>query len=269
MKTKRSPKELLLTLLAAAVCLALYKLFGIKIFGLFDNTYIGYFAAQFFFAVLAVAAAVLLKRTDALRADRSGLKGGWASAALLIVMILFYFVLGLSQLLEATALWWEVLFVLAYVFLIGFCEELLFRGLIQGSMHRYFGEESGKAVVLAIVLSGFLFGASHIANLTEPGATLRGVLYQVCNVAFSGVYYGAIYYRCRKNIWYCAVLHGLYDLTALIIDGILGGEPVTAAPDLPAGSELTGLLLWFVIYAVATVIILRPKKLRPLLAEKA
>lgn len=262
MDTKARIKNLSLTILIVVVCLTLYKLFGKQIFGLFENTYIGYCAAQSFFAALGIGAAVILNRKDIFRADWSKLKGNWACASLLFAMIAFYFALGLGKLLTSTATWWEMIIFVVYSILVGLCEEIIFRGLIQGAMHKFFGEKNKRSVVLAIILSGLFFGATHLANLTQPGTSFKAVIVQVVIVSAMGVYLGAIYYRTGKNLWYLAIIHGVYDMCGLIIDGTLNGVPIVAAGGSPAGGALISILIWVLVYAVATLIILRPKKLR-------
>ena len=87
------------------------------------------------------------------------------------------------------------------------------------------------------------------------------------------MYDGAVYFRTGKNIWYMIVLHSLYDLTLLIANGRLSGRTVNSILNF-GGGELTpklvliGILAWGAIYLLPTLFILRPKKLKPLLAEK-
>ncbi|MBO4265244.1 MAG: CPBP family intramembrane metalloprotease, partial [Clostridia bacterium] len=59
----------------------------------------------------------------------------------------------------------QVLLLAGQCILVGFCEETLFRGIIQREFHDYFGEDSFKHVFLAILCAGIVFGLAHMINL--------------------------------------------------------------------------------------------------------
>ena len=263
MRTRKNLYQMLYALAAAFVCLLIYKLLGKPITGLFSNDYIGSFTAQLFFAVIVTIAVFLLKRTDIYHSESACMKTGWLSAGLMFFIILFYLVIGAFSFVTVTASWWEILLVAGQAFLVGYCEEALFRGLIQKSLHQYIGEDTRGKVIACIVLSGLIFGLAHLSNVTVVSFGAAAI--QAAVTAVTGIYFSAIFYRCGKNMWYIAFIHGLYDLAGFIAGGRLSGNPITPINENVTQYGWYVVLFWFVIYGLAAAVVLRPKKLDPLL----
>ncbi|MBQ8081829.1 MAG: CPBP family intramembrane metalloprotease [Clostridia bacterium] len=265
-------KDGLLAITAMLICVYLYHIAKDILDIAVSDSFLSDFLAELVFAVLAMASVLLLKQTALFHSDVSLLKKGWLSAGLEIAAILYFGLTDIPLMLEATATPPQWLCLLGQAVLVGFCEEVLFRGLIQRAMHRRLGEDSFGHVFLAIFCSGVLFGLAHLIN-TDRGNGLLPAVFQAGVNACMGMYYGAVYFRTGKNIWYMIVLHSLYDLTLLIANGRLSGRTVNSILNF-GGGELTpklvliGILAWGAIYLLPTLFILRPKKLKPLLAEK-
>ena len=66
------------------------------------------------------------------------------------------------------------------------------------------------------------------------------------------------------------ILHGIYDAAGLILYGRLNGNPLNAvvSPSVSMQSFVRQTLLYAALYLLPTLIILRPKKLGPLLEER-
>lgn len=268
MDHKTTKKDVFVTVAAAAICLFLYLILGKFIKNLFQNDFAGYFAAQLFLAVLAMAATVFLKKTDLFKPEGRYLGKGWLSAGLLFVMFLLWFFLGLSEIVHATITRTELTLFLGQMFLVGFGEEVLFRGLIQRTLHQYFEETSLKQVLTAIFLSGVIFGGVHLLN--GVGAKIpwtAAVIQSVVNI-FSGMYFGAIYYRTGKNIWYLISLHAMYDMLGFIAGGRLSGKTPVNIISAPSGDNWIGYFIWTAVYILVTLFVLRPKKTAPLLKKE-
>lgn len=112
------------------------------------------------------------------------------------------------------------LYVLDTLF-IGVFEELAFRGVLFPAIlekHR----ETKKGVLLTTVISSALFGLIHLANLAE-GA---GIGATVLQVGYSFLIGGmcAIVLLKSGNIFFCMLLHFVYDLGGKLIDTIGGGK---------------------------------------------
>ena len=81
----------------------------------------------------------------------------------------------------------------------------------------------------------------------------------------NGVYFAAIYCRTGKNTWFLILVHGLYDFAGLNLGAFLSAQAIKPAPELDFKRALSGFLFWAAIYGVSTAIILRTKKIKPLL----
>ncbi|MDO4192699.1 MAG: CPBP family intramembrane metalloprotease [Erysipelotrichaceae bacterium] len=268
MNQKATKRDVLITVAAAAVCLLLYLVLGRFIKNLFQNDFAGYFAGQLFLAVLAMAAVIFLKKTALFKSEGRYLGKGWLSAGLLFVMFLLWFFLGLSEIVQATITKTELILFLGQMFLVGFGEEVLFRGLIQRTLHQYFVETNLKQVLTAIFISGVIFGGVHLFNGIGAKIPMTAAVIQSAVNIFSGMYFGAIYYRTGKNIWYLIFLHAIYDMLGFIAGGRLSGNAPTNIMSAPSTAGWIGYLIWMAVYALATLFVLRPKKTAPLLKKE-
>lgn len=87
--------------------------------------------------------------------------------------------------------------------LIGPGEELLFRGIIQGSLRRRFSAAS------AIVLATVMFAPAHILSLS---GSLQAAALTISILSMPSLVFGFVYERTR-NIAVPALCHGLYNAT--------------------------------------------------------
>lgn len=107
-----------------------------------------------------------------------------------------------------------VLLVVAYCFAIGMFEEFAFRGLFY-LMILDGRRKSTKQIFWTTAISSAVFGLVHLVNLfigANPGAT-------VLQVGYSFLIGGmcAIVLLKTANIWYCVLLHFVYDLGGTIL----------------------------------------------------
>jgi len=88
-------------------------------------------------------------------------------------------------------------------------EELLFRGFIMDSVHRFMSEatHARRPWTWALVISAALFGLGH-AYQGLAGATITFAI---------ALGYGAAYFANRRNLWSAILTHGLYDTVAFLI----------------------------------------------------
>ena len=265
-------KNVLLSVAAAFICAFVYHVIGRAVYGVIADDYLSPFLAEILFAVLAAGTVILLGKTDLYRSDPAYLKSGWTSAGLFFVQFAVLGFFGLARLIangaHITVMQW--LLVIGHVILIGFSEEVLFRGLIQRSFHRLFGEDSFAHVLLAVICSGLVFGCAHLINMDRGNPALAAVL-QAGVTVFIGMYLGAIYYRTGKNIWYVLFLHGFYDFLGMIMNGRANGSTLNSvlSPNseaLTAQGVALNVLVWGSVYFGVTLLVLRPKKLKPLLS---
>jgi membrane protease YdiL (CAAX protease family) len=110
------------------------------------------------------------------------------------------------------------LFILANTALVGWSEEVMFRGLWLRGLQRSYG------IWVAILGSSLIFGAMHVLNVFLTG-DLRGAVVQSAAAFLSGVFLAAVRLR-TGSLWTGIVLHGLWDAGTFLI---AAGATATAA----------------------------------------
>lgn len=148
---------------------------------------------------------------------------GWAIAfASAFGMAIAIFLLGLNpgqnQLVRSVADTPEALLVMipVTIVLIGPGEELLFRGIIQGSLRERFGP------VVAIALASAIFASAHFTSLT---GSLDGRMITIALLFVPTLVFATAYER-TGNLVVPALIHGLYNATLFSLQYIaikLGG----------------------------------------------
>ncbi len=124
------------------------------------------------------------------------------------------------------------LFILANTALVGWSEEVMFRGIILRGLHRSFG------IWAAILGSSLAFGAIHVLNVFLTG-DLRGALLQAAAAFLSGVFLTAVRLR-TGSLWTGIVLHGLWDAGTFLV---ASGASATAAAPPSALGDYGGVVL--------------------------
>ena len=147
------------------------------------------------------------------------------------------------------------------LFVIGFLEESLFRGIAASCIGIRYGREA-KGVWLAVILSGFIFGAFHMMN-TSAGVNLLSALAQSVTAWIFGIFFAAIYFR-GGNIWVMILIHSLTDSPGLFRTLFT----VTGTTQIDAINEISfeGWYFYPVILAL-TVFLLRKPKMAEVIAN--
>lgn len=177
--------------------------------------------------------------------------------------------------------WLTIVSAILYFIAVGMAEESMFRGVIADLLIRHFlnrPEEAAETasrepaagagflssdaarVRAAVVLSGLLFGLIHGVNLQS--ASVSGVLIQMTGAFVIGMLITAVYFR-TKNIWAVIFLHAFNDIAAGLPAAIL--DLNMDLTDVIDGSDWTTLAL-LIPYLAALLIVLRPSKLREIVA---
>lgn len=106
-----------------------------------------------------------------------------------------------------------ITFIIALFLGAGMQEEFITRGVLYNFTRTAIGNTK-KGIITAMSISSILFGLIHLTNLN--GATDTAPIYsQVIYAMGIGFFIAAIYVRCG-NIWICAILHTLFDLSLMI-----------------------------------------------------
>jgi uncharacterized protein len=101
------------------------------------------------------------------------------------------------------------LFILANTLMVGWSEEVMFRGIMLRGLFRSGG------IWVAILGSSVLFGAMHVLNVFLTG-DLRGAVIQAGAAFLSGVFLAAVRLR-TGSLWTGIVLHGLWDAGTFLV----------------------------------------------------
>lgn len=101
----------------------------------------------------------------------------------------------------------SLLYALLSMILIGWIEEIIFRGFLLKAI------EKRRGLKLAIIISSMTFGIGHILNLVaQPGfETFLQVIYAIA-FGFMFVY---VFLK-TKSLWPCIILHSVVDFTAML-----------------------------------------------------
>ena len=244
----------------------LHKLIGRVLDSFITNEFVLNLVGEGFFAACALFFVFLLKKSDLFKADSKYLRSGLTAAGLFWFIIILQTWFAMGQLIDTTAAPWVIIIFVIFAFLIGFTEEVLFRGLIQRALHNYFGEDNFLHVFLAILAGGIIFGAAHLSNAFRPGADVLSSVVQACATTGMGIYLGTIYFRSKKNIWLLIFLHGYYDMVVMIVSGVLNGNQTSTILNSYSTNYATALI-WPAIYILLSLFLLRPKKIEPLLEK--
>ena len=160
-------------------------------------------------ALLAIAAAASAFIWKNGLAEEYGLTG-WSKAARACLYFLPMFFLATGNLWGGFGLEYEgvgqVCATLSML-LIGFVEEVLFRGFLFKAMLKKDGPKP------AIIVSAVTFGMGHIVNLLAGQASLETALQMVFAVAWGFILTYAFYKG--GSLWPCIVVHGLVDVFSL------------------------------------------------------
>lgn len=262
-------RNLLLTILVV-VAVFMFNRYTGKLYDGIKNQYLSEALSELQFAAVAVLGAVILKKMWIYsRFDPALFKKGWtAGIPQLLVTLLpaFSFLVNKPSITAEPV---EIFLFALMMICVGIYEETLFRGLLQNGFHEFFGEDTVGHVLLAVVCAGACFGAIHLSNALRPGVDFRSAVIQAFVAVGAGMFFGAIYFRTGRNLWYNILLHALHDSISFIGSGGLSGANSDAVISGAVQNGSSELLFagQFVFYIVMTLLVLRKKKVEPLLKK--
>ena len=108
----------------------------------------------------------------------------------------------------------------------GAAEEICFREIAVSYMTKHWISE--KNIPVIAVVSGALFGLTHITNVL--GGQLVNAISQSLLCILMGVFYAAIYLR-KGNVWTICLFHFLHDLLTFMASAGVVAKGVTEIPD--------------------------------------
>ncbi len=114
----------------------------------------------------------------------------------------------------------ETVLYIVSMLLVGFLEEVIFRGLLFKAM-------CPGGIRSAFIVSSLTFGIGHIVNLLN-GAELLPTLLQVCYAVAIGFLFTLIFHK-GGSLWPCILTHSIFNsLSAFSVEPDTTGRIVTA-----------------------------------------
>ena len=145
---------------------------------------------------------------------------------------------------------------------VGLFEELAFRGCIFSfalDNHR----KSTLDMFWAIVISSVVFAAIHLVNILA-GASPGAVILQLGYSFLIGGMCSIILIK-TKNIWYCVLLHAVYNFAGGVVPECGGGE-IWDAPTIILTTVVALIVAAYVIYLLVKI---TPDEVEALLNDKS
>jgi len=100
----------------------------------------------------------------------------------------------------------EIIFYMLSMILVGFLEEIIFRGFLFKMMEK-------DNLKLAIIVTSITFGVGHIINLLN-GANLIPTLIQICYAISTGYLFAIIIVK-GNSLWPCIITHSLVNALSI------------------------------------------------------
>ena len=183
------------------------------------------------------------------------LAAGWGLGAFLMLVVFGILVVGGWLTIETSP--WQALDVTAVILVavvVGFNEELAFRGYIMQRLGQAWG------MPLAVAASSILFGLVHVLN---PNASALGIV----SVCISGLLY-ACAYLVTRSLWLPVGLHMSWNIVQMHVLGFPGSghvrpsilRSVTHGPDLVTGGAFGpegGIVVIGVVLAAIALLLLQ------------
>lgn len=135
----------------------------------------------------------------------------------------------------------ETLCYILSMLLVGFVEELIFRGLLFRALSR-------ENVKTAVVVSSVTFGIGHLVNLINGSNTdLAAGICQVCYAVAVGFLFVILFYR-GKSLWPCILAHGILNSLS-----VFAREELASRYQIPVSAALIVLSLGYALILMKTL----------------
>ena len=227
-----------------------------------SDQYILQIIAYIIMTIFLLVILTLIKKKNILKFEKKSFFKTFLIGGFVSFLIIFAFISGVKTGIDSgnkiLPLYKIIPFCISIIVGTGFTEELLCRGIVQNLMFDAFGKKTKKGICLSIIISSLLFGSAHFINYFTIKASFEGVLTQVIVATVIGLYFGAIYARC-KNIWGVALIHGLFDFVQMMDEGIWGIGSATATI---SSYKLSTVTFPIMLYTFLFIFLLRKEKIK-------
>lgn len=182
--------------------------------------------------------------------------GGFLGVYLLLMIILFFISdFSAGQLIESS----RALVFIFSMFLTGFSEEIIFRGVILNTLRESFKKESRTTIYKVVIFSSLIFAVMHLSNIFS-GVPFSAAVIQMAGAFGVGCYFAAIYMRCN-TIWVTIVYHAMMNFVSLMGTELMGEGDAVSTISGYGPERLMGLIL----YLGLTVYLLRKTKMQEMI----
>ncbi len=132
---------------------------------------------------------------------------------------------------------------------VGFFEEMAFRGCIfPAVLFRLRTKRTG--LFWSIVVSSAIFGIIHLLNIIN-GASVGATILQVGYSFLIGGMCSVILIK-TQNIWYCVILHAVYNFAGGVVPQ-LGGGDIWTVPEIILTAAVAVPVAIYVIYILVNI----------------
>ena len=160
----------------------------------------------------------------------------WKKALGMLILPLVMFLAGLVLAIGKHAPASYIFLGIGATLLIGFAEELSFRGLIFGILVK----NSKDKIIVPLFISSILFGLMHLVNIRNQ--PLGNTIIQVLGVMAFGLFAAVVYMK-TSNLIFAIVVHAMNDFMAIMASsGSLSSQQT---------NPLTILYEWFIFGTLA------------------
>lgn len=218
-----------------------------------------------------VLLSVVFKTSDVLKNTKNFGKSLFSGLSVVIYTVLasiIFFTVTTSEKTPMKSVPEIILFAL-FVFLVGFSEELLCRGIMTETMLRKH-RNTKKGIWLSILSSSVSFGLLHLTNILMGQSVLDTVI-QVITASCLGIFFNAIYVR-HRNIYAIALIHGMIDFVAMWYMGVLQGNSILKVYEestiATSTTEAIVTILMNGVVLIPAFVILRKKKLNEVIEKQ-
>ncbi len=132
---------------------------------------------------------------------------------------------------------------------VGFFEEMAFRGCIFPAVLAKLGKKRA-GVFWSIVVSSAIFGVIHLLNIIN-GASVGATVLQVGYSFLIGGMCSVILIK-TQNIWYCVILHAVYNFAGGVVPQLGGGE-IWTLPEVILTAAVAVPVAVYVIYMLVHI----------------
>ncbi|MEL4319259.1 type II CAAX endopeptidase family protein [Leifsonia sp. YIM 134122] len=119
--------------------------------------------------------------------------------------------------------------------MVGFGEELYFRGILRTSLRGHHGE------TVTLLVTSVLFGFAHVTGSVIAGLSVGFIAFQVTVLIVGGAaYYGV--FRATGRLWVGMALHALTDFSLYVSSDSLSTKSATGTDPAPAAVAIQSIV---------------------------